>query len=73
MIKWVKELTPLPFEKNSMDDFVRTLVYDEIDRSMIDELRYIYEEIPFDKERFEAINILGEGYDFGHVGDKINS
>ncbi len=73
LIRLVKELTPLPFENNSTDDFVRTLVYDEIDRSMIDEMNYIYEENPFDKERFEAINILGEGYDFGDVGDRINS
>ena len=29
---------------------------------MIDEMKYIYEETPFDKEHFEAINILGEVY-----------
>ena len=43
---------------------------------MIDEMNYIYEENHFDKERFMAINILGEGYDFGDigdVGDQINS
>lgn len=73
LIRLVKELTPLPFENNITDDFVRTLVYDEIDRSMIDEMNYIYEENPFDKERFEAINILGKGYDIGDIGDQISS
>ena len=58
---------------DSTDDFVRTLMYDDIDRNMIDEMNYSYEENPFYKKRFEAINILGVGYDFGDVGDRINS
>lgn len=57
----------------STDDFIRTLVYDDIDRSMIDEMNYIYEEIPFEKECSEAIDVLSKGYDFGDNGDKINS
>jgi hypothetical protein len=73
LVRLIKALTPLPFQNNSTDDFVKTLVYNEIDRSMIDEMNYIYEENPFDKERFEAINILGKGYDFGDVGYEINS
>ena len=39
-------------------------------------MEHIYAENPFDKKRFEAINILGDGYDFGDIGDvgvQINS
>lgn len=76
LIKLIKEIQPLPFDIPNTDDIVKTLIYDRIDHFMMDELEHIYEENPFDKERFEAINILGEGYDFGDfgdVGDRINA
>lgn len=76
LIKFIKEIQPLPFDIPNHDDIVKPLIYDRIDHFMMDELEHIYAENPFDKERFMAINILGEGYDFGHVGDvgdQINS
>jgi len=69
LIRLVKEINPLPFENNNTDDIIKTLVYDRIDRGFIDEMEYIYEENPFDKERFEAINIIGEGNYFGDVDE----
>lgn len=69
IIKFIKEIQPLPFDIPNHDDIVKPLIYDRIDHFMMDELEHIYAENPFDKERFMAINILGEGYDFGHVGD----
>lgn len=65
LIKLIKQIPPLPFENNNTDDIIKTLVYDRIDRFMIDEMEYIYKENPFDKERYEAINAIGMGYYFG--------
>lgn len=69
LIKFIKEIQPIPFDIPNTDDIVKTLIYDRIDHFMMDELEHIYEENPFDKERYKAINILGEGYDLGDVGD----
>ncbi len=69
LVQWVKEIPPLPFENNSTDDIIKTLVYDRIDRSFIDEMEYIYDENPFDKERYEAINALGKGIYFGDIDE----
>ena len=73
LIRLVKEIQPLPFENNNTDDFIKALVFDRVDRSMIDEMKYIYEDNPFDKERFEAINILGKGYYFGDIEDRAHN
>ena len=76
LIKFIKEIQPLPLDIPNRDDIVKPLIYDRIDHFMLDEMEYLYEENPFDKERFMAINILGEGYDFGDGGDggdQINS
>lgn len=69
LIRFVKEIQPLPFENSTTDDIVKTLVYDRIDRSMIDEMEHIYEERKFDKERFDAINAIGVGYYFGALDE----
>ena len=69
LIRLLKEITPLDFENNSTDDCVKTLVYDAIDRSMIDEMKHIYEDNPFDKDRYEVINSLGKGYYFGDIDE----
>lgn len=69
LIKLIREIQPLPFDIPNPDDIVKTLIYDRIDHFMMDEMEYLYGENVFDKERYDAICILGEGYYFGETNE----
>ncbi len=69
LIKLIREIQPLPFDIPNPDDIVKTLIYDRIDHFMLDEMEYLYGENVFDKERYDAICILGEGYYFGETNE----
>jgi hypothetical protein len=60
----IKALKPLPFGNRSTNYYVRYLLNFTKHMDVLDELEYIREENPFDKERMQAVGLIGEDVNF---------
>lgn len=60
-VEFINKIKPIEFESHSASEYIKYLVEIHPKQYLLEELEARYEEVPFDKERYSALSLVGKG------------